>query len=104
MDEYTQGNQITATHIASDFVLFRQAEAELQDRKYSRTSFRPREACLIIWHKIMIQAGVSNPFDIALEAIISGAAIVISAGYRSTMAYVDIAVQKFLNYLTPRGP
>ncbi len=89
MDTYTRGDHHVALNIASNTGLLNQAKEELQERSYSSTSTRPREARFARWSKIMLEAGIQNPFELTPDSIITGAVVLRSAGFRSTMAYVD---------------
>ncbi len=95
VSSYTQGNPSDALNIASNTTLLSQAQADLINRKYSVTSVRPREARLALWDRLLRASGVPDPFALTTNIILSGAAILQAAGYRSTMAYVDVATQEF---------
>jgi hypothetical protein len=49
-----------------------------------------------LWHRLLSEAGVPDPFRLTPEIIMTGAAALRAGNYRSTMAYVDIAVQEFV--------
>jgi hypothetical protein len=93
---YGQGNQLDALSIASNTELLSKAQLDLSNRKYSNTTLRPREARLALWDQLLRASGVRDPFALTPDIIMSGAAILQAAGYRSTMAYVDIAAQEFV--------
>ena len=96
LQQYSQGSQETAFEIAGSEPKRFEAQTSLQNSVYSQTSIKPREARLALWNKLLLQAGVQDPFAITPESVKMGASVLRAAGYRSTMAYVDIAVQEFV--------
>jgi hypothetical protein len=96
VQSYSQGSQDLAFTIAGSEPRLLSAQIDLQHQMYSQTSRKPREARLALWNKLLLHAGVPEPFQLTPESIQLGASVLRSSGYRSTMAYVDIAVQEFV--------
>jgi hypothetical protein len=88
---YTRGSAPLALSIATNSAEIDAAVADFEQLAYSATTRGPRTARLRLWATLMARQGIYDPFHLTLEMVTGGAAILHRAGYRSTMAYVDLA-------------
>ena len=80
LQQYSQGSQETAFEIAGSEPKRFEAQTSLQNSVYSQTSIKPREARLALWNKLLLQAGVQDPFAITPESVKMGASVLRAAG------------------------
>ena len=92
VDKYTRGSRELALAIASDPVRRTRAINHLEARRYSRAALGSRANRRELWRSILLKSGLPEPPQISAQAIFTGVAILVAAGYRSAIQVAEQAM------------